>query len=97
MRRLRRFSLAGSYDWAHVRRNKEPYLGWNNINPLMPNEYDLKGYGIAARYQWRANVKVEAMYARKVGDHPGASASGLDADGSADKGRYWLNLTVNWP
>ena len=63
------------YDWAHIKRNIDTYAGWNNINPAMPNNYSLQGFGGGVRYNW-SQFKLEALLARKIGDNPGRSTTG---------------------
>lgn len=89
-------TLLGFYDWAHVRRNVETYAGWNNINPAMPNSYSLQGWGTGIRYNW-SKFRLEALFARKIGDNPGRSTTGEDADGTSRRNRVWLLATLNFP
>jgi hemolysin activation/secretion protein len=86
-------SLVGFYDWAHVKRNIDTYPGWNNVNPAMPNNYSLKGWGGGVRYNW-SQFRLEALFAQKLGDNPGRSTAGQDADGSDHRSRVWLLATL---
>ncbi len=87
-------TLVGFYDWAHVKRNIETYPGWNNTNPATPNNYSLRGYGAGVRYNW-SQLKVEALFARKIGDNPARNAfTGADADDSNHRNRVWLLATL---
>lgn len=89
-------SLLGFYDWAHVRRNIETYPGWNNINPAMPNSYALQGWGAGIRYNWN-KFRLEALFARKIGENPGRSTTGEDADDTNHRNRVWFLATLNFP
>jgi hemolysin activation/secretion protein len=87
-------TLFGFFDAGHVVLNKSIWPGWNTGNADLPNQYALKGLGLGLRFDVAQNAKIDLVAARKVGDNPGKSATGLDANGRSDKGRIWLVGTI---
>jgi hemolysin activation/secretion protein len=84
-------SLTGFYDWGSVDdlHTPNPYAS-NSVN-----SYDLKGFGLSAGYTFRNGVTAKATWATRDGDNPNPKIpSGTDQDGSRDRNRFWLQMTV---
>jgi hemolysin activation/secretion protein len=78
------------FDAGHATLNKNLWNGWNAGNPDLQNDYWLKGWGVGLRAQISRIVQLELIEARKIGNNPGASATGQDADGLKDRSRLWF-------
>ena len=84
-------TLTGFYDWGHVDELHNP----NENNPSLKNSYDLKGFGLSAGYNFSNGVSVKATWATREGSNPNPKIpSGLDQDGSRDRNRFWLQLSI---
>jgi hemolysin activation/secretion protein len=84
-------TLTGFYDWGHVDELHNP----NENNPTLINSYDLKGFGLSAGYNFSNGVSVKATWATREGSNPNPKIpSGFDQDGSRDRNRFWLQLSI---
>jgi hemolysin activation/secretion protein len=84
-------TLTGFYDWGHVDELHNP----NEDNPTLINSYDLKGFGLSAGYNFSNGVAVKGTWATREGSNPNPKIpSGLDQDGSRDRNRFWLQLSI---
>jgi hemolysin activation/secretion protein len=84
-------TLTGFYDWGHVDELHNP----NEDNPTLINSYDLKGFGLSAGYNFSNGVSAKATWATREGSNPNPKIpSGLDQDGSRDRNRFWLQLSI---
>jgi hemolysin activation/secretion protein len=84
-------TVTGFYDWGHVEDLHTPNPASNNSN----NSYDLKGFGLSGAYTFRNGVTAKATWATREGDNPNPKIpSGTDQDGSRDRNRFWLQMTV---
>jgi hemolysin activation/secretion protein len=88
------WTLYSFFDAGHATLNKSVWTGWNAGNPGLRNKYALKGWGMGLRVDMSQTVKVDVVRAAKIGHNPGASATGLDADGRSDRIRFWVVGTV---
>ncbi len=62
--------------------------------PLV-NEASLKGGGLGLSWSQSGRFNLRAVWARRIGDNPLASAStGADGDGSLKPNRFWLSAIV---
>jgi hemolysin activation/secretion protein len=75
-------SLTGFYDWGSIS-NSDTNLG-----------YSLKGLGLGLTWQAPKGVVVKTIWARRLGDNPNPTSSGMDQDGSLDMNRWWLTVTL---
>ena len=83
-------NLASFYDWGQV---------WLQHNPDFPggpqhNRNTYKGFGASVGYTTSEGVSIKATWARKVGSNPNPTQTGNDQDGTRDRNRYWLQVTV---
>ena len=84
-------SLTGFYDWGHV---DELHIA-NENNPTLKNSYDLKGFGLSAAYNFNNGVTAKATWAVRDGHNPNPKIpSGTDQDGTRDRNRFWLQVSI---
>jgi len=60
----------------------------------IPNHYNLSGAGFGFNWNLPNGLTANLEAAAKIGNNPGASAKGNDADGKDNNARVWLGL--NW-
>ncbi|MGI4779030.1 MAG: ShlB/FhaC/HecB family hemolysin secretion/activation protein [Janthinobacterium lividum] len=84
----RRLQLLGFVDAGHVMLHKHV---WPNsvVNADNANSYSLAGAGIGANL-WVGRWTVRAAVARTLGDNPGRSLAGRDADSRSSNWRAWV-------
>jgi hemolysin activation/secretion protein len=88
------WTLFAFFDVGRAVINNKIWDGWNTGNPGLRNEYTLMGWGLGTRLQVTQRVQIEVVGATKIGENPGRSATGLDADGRSDQSRVWLYGTL---
>lgn len=81
------FSLTGFYDYGHVTVNRNN----NFIGAPALNNYSLQGYGLVLGWQADSGLSVKATWARRIGNNPNPTATGLDQDGSLHRDRLWVS------
>ncbi len=83
-------SMAAFYDWGQVWLAHDPsYPGGPQKNL---NVY--KGFGASIGYTFDDGISLKATWARKDGNNPNPTQTGNDQDGTRDRNRYWLQVTV---
>ncbi len=84
----RKLQLLGFVDAGHVMLHKH---AWTNsvVNADNANSYNLAGAGIGANL-WVGRWTVRAAVARTLGDNPGRSLNGRDADSRSSNWRAWV-------
>jgi hemolysin activation/secretion protein len=82
-------TLSGFYDWGHVVVNRHKDFP----GAAVINEMTLKGTGVALAWSGREGASVRATWARRIGDNPNPTATGLDQDGSKVRNRFWLSAS----
>jgi hemolysin activation/secretion protein len=72
------------YDWGWVGKRDPTTTG--------PSEYELSGAGV--NFSWSAPLgfNIQGTYARRFGENPNPSPTGMDQDGSLDEDRFWIVL-----
>ena len=83
-------NLTGFYDWGQL---------WLQHDPSYPggpqnNRNTYKGFGASIGYTNDDGVNFRATWARKQGHNPNPTQTGNDQDGTRDRNRYWLQVTV---
>ena len=58
------------------------------------NRYGIAGAGIGLSFTQSGSHVIRMAYAGKVGDNPGRTTTGLDADSQADYARFWLQAIL---
>ena len=83
-------TLTGFYDWGIVMQYHDTQF------PAAPKHNDLiyKGFGASVGYTTDDGVNIKATWARKQGNNPNPTQSGNDQDGTRDRNRYWLQVTL---
>lgn len=85
--------LVGFYDIAHIILHNDA----KNIaipTATSQNGYSISGWGLGVNLTKTGSHALRLAWAQKIGDNPGRSAAGLDADSRADKSRIWLQATL---
>ncbi|NHZ33416.1 ShlB/FhaC/HecB family hemolysin secretion/activation protein [Massilia rubra] len=83
-------SLAGFYDWGHVRINHDNHFAGAETR----NAYSLRGAGVALSWLAPKGISIKSTWARRIGANPNPSASGSDQDGSLTRNRFWLQASL---
>lgn len=83
-------NMAAFYDWGQV---------WLAHDPSYPggpqnNRNTYKGFGASIGYTFDDGISLKATWARKDGRNPNPTQTGNDQDGTRDRNRYWLQVTV---
>ena len=83
-------NLTGFYDWGQL---------WLQHDPSYPggpqnNRNTYKGFGASIGYTNDDGVNFRATWARKQSHNPNPTQTGNDQDGTRDRNRYWLQVTV---
>lgn len=85
-------NLAGFYDWGQVTVNRhKDFAGAAVINSIT-----LKGAGAALAWQGPHHTQVRATWARRIGENPNPTLTGLDQDGSKVRHRFWLTASLSF-
>ena len=58
------------------------------------NNYWIQGAGLGFNYAYLAKFALRGSWAHVIGDNPGRSVAGNNADGHNDKSRFWLQATA---
>ncbi len=80
-------TLSGFFDYGRVKVNHDNAIA----SPSDPNNYALKGYGFSVTWQSPQGIDMKLTVAQRIGENPGALASGNDADGTKKITRVWLS------
>jgi hemolysin activation/secretion protein len=83
-------------DVGWVQRNPDPWIGWQSNNSALENEYHLAGLGVGLDWKPLPGIRFTANAAHSVGNNPGRSSEGKDADGRDGDYRAWLELSVSF-
>jgi hemolysin activation/secretion protein len=58
------------------------------------NAYVLKGYGLGFAYTAADGLQFKMTWATRQGDNPNPTQTGMDQDGTYDRNRYWLQVSM---
>jgi len=89
---LEQLQLGPFIDAGAISLHKALWPGWQV--GAAPNSYNLYGTGFAATWTPAGGVSLKATLARVLGNNPGHSATGSDADGRHEKTRLWLQAAM---
>lgn len=78
-------------DFGHIKLNNEPWLGAVNT-ATGSNRYSLKGWGVGLNLS-KDKWAVQSAVAATLGDNPGRSLDGQNADGRDSDVRAWLQAS----
>ncbi|WP_018410024.1 ShlB/FhaC/HecB family hemolysin secretion/activation protein [Methyloversatilis thermotolerans] len=84
------FLLSGFYDWGHVTVNRNNRF----TGAAAVNSFSLRGAGLALGWQSSQGLNLRLTWARRIGDNPNATSTGLDQDGTLHKDRFWLTASM---
>jgi hemolysin activation/secretion protein len=84
------FNVTGFVDSGRVRVNK-----FNDIpGAATHNDVDLKGAGVSAGWTASFGLTLQATVSRRIGSNPNPTSTGEDQDGSLEKNRFWLQVSM---
>jgi hemolysin activation/secretion protein len=83
-------NLAGFYDWGQIWPQHDPLYSGGPQN----NNNTYRGFGASVAYTNDDGVNFKATWARRQGHNPNPTQTGTDQDGTRDRNRYWLQVTV---
>lgn len=84
------WNLIAFYDWGRVRINRQ-----NNFSGgLALNRFSLEGAGVSISWSDHRHSDVRLTWARRIGNNPNPTLTGMDQDGTRIKDRFWLTASV---
>ncbi|WP_116808252.1 ShlB/FhaC/HecB family hemolysin secretion/activation protein [Steroidobacter cummioxidans] len=81
--------LVGFADHGETKLYEKPWTG-AVYNMDSRNSYGLSGAGVGFNLTAQGRYSVRFSYAAAIGDNPGRSVTGKNADGRAQDGQFWL-------
>lgn len=78
------------YDWGQVRANVDAGFA----GATRPNTYALQGAGLSVGWTGPRGLDLRATWARRIGQNPGATPTGMDQDGTLRRDRLWLQAAL---
>jgi hemolysin activation/secretion protein len=88
----RGFSVTVFYDWGRIHVNEH-----NDFAGAPSPELErvvLKGAGVSVRWVARSGLDLRATVARRAGENPNPTIAGDDQDGSLERNRFWLQVSM---
>lgn len=86
------WQLFAFYDQGGTTRNHTDF-----VPGILPNRYTIGGYGLGLNITRAGSFQVRGIWAQKAGSNPGANTlNGTDADGRADRSRFWLQAVTQF-
>lgn len=76
--------LSSFYDYGEIKQYKDTY----DIVMTSPNEYSLKGWGVALDFLTMNRFNLKVIWADAIGDNPGKTL-GNNSDGKNNSSRIW--------
>ena len=83
-------NVAAFYDWGQIHQQHDPNYPGGPTN----NSYILKGVGLSTTYVDSSGIQLKGIWSRRLGNNPNPTQLGTDQDGTYDRNRYWLQLSV---
>lgn len=88
-------TVTGFYDWGQVWLYHAPdFPGGPTPGGPLNNRNTYRGFGASVGYTNDDGVNFRATWARKQGHNPNPTQTGNDQDGTRDRNRYWLQVTL---
>ena len=84
------FNVSAFYDWGQIHQQHNPNFPGGPVN----NSYILKGVGLSATYVDTSGVQLKAILGHRLDENPNPTQDGRDQDGTYDRNRFWLQLSV---
>jgi len=84
------FTVSAFYDWGQIHQQHDPNFPSGPVN----NSYILKGVGLGTTYIDPSGMQIKGIWSRRLGHNPNPTQAGTDQDGTYDRNRYWLQLSV---
>jgi len=86
------FQISCFFDAGRVRLQKNEGVSPSTATNL--NNYWIQGAGLGFNYSYLAKFALRGSWAHVIGDNPGRSNVGNNADGHNDKSRFWMQATA---
>ena len=87
------WGLSGFYDVGHIRLHDDAH-GIPIPTATGQNGYGLSGAGLALSWSDNRRFNLKTAWAHTLGDNPGRTTTGQNADGEHDKQRLWLQAAL---
>lgn len=84
------------YDLGGIKLNDRLWAGWNAATPTLDNSYRLSAIGAGLDWRIAPKAVLTASVAKALESNPGRDVNGNNADGSNDRTRGWINLSVQF-
>lgn len=90
------WQLTGFLDYGRIRQyaNNLDTAGHSLTSGNVSNQLSYQGYGVSLSWRGPFGSQVVATWARRLGSNPNPTVSGKDQDGTLDRDRLWLSLSV---
>ena len=87
--------ITGFFDYGRIRQYADNIDTQGRIlSGDTPNSLTYKGYGVSLGWSGPWGTQVKATWARRAGRNPYPSHNGTDQDGTLDKDRVWLSVSL---
>jgi hemolysin activation/secretion protein len=86
------FQALAFYDHGRVQVEKFR----STTSSTAPNTYSLRGAGLGLAWTGPQKVQVKAIWARRLGDNPNPTSTGLDQDGTQKTDRLWVSASLSF-
>jgi hemolysin activation/secretion protein len=86
------FQALAFYDHGRVQVEKFR----STTSSTAPNIYALRGAGLGLAWSGPQKVQVKATWARRLGDNPNPTTTGLDQDGTKKTDRLWVSASLSF-
>jgi hypothetical protein len=83
-------NISGFYELGQIHQQHNPNFPGGPTN----NSYILRGAGLSATYVDPSGVQLKATLSRRLGNNPNPTQTGTDQDGTFDRNRFWLQLSI---
>ena len=83
-------NISGFYELGQIHQQHNPNFPGGPTN----NSYILRGTGLSATYVDPSGVQLKATLSRRLGNNPNPTQTGTDQDGTFDRNRFWLQLSI---
>ena len=82
------FQVSGFIDAGNITLQKNEVIAPSTATNR--NNYWLQGAGLGFNYAYSGTFSLRGSWAHVIGDNPGRTAAGNNADGHSDKSRFWM-------
>ena len=86
------FQVSGFFDAGTITLQKNEVIAPSTATNR--NNYWLQGAGLGFNYAYSGTFALRGSWAHVIGDNPGRSVAGNNADGHSDKSRFWMQAML---